>query len=113
MGDNDEGELDELDDDQDAIDSDAQDYAEILKELNNGEDIDWEGETGLEGYTTDIDDDELPENDEYLLFQSTLMNLEKGDANLYQGVTGSLSNEFRNELMMIMQMADQRKSNYK
>lgn len=94
--DEDEDELDELEDDQDAIDSDAQDYAEILKELNNGEDIDWEGETGLEGYTTDIDDDELHENDEYLVFQSTLMNMEKNEPNLYQGLTANLSNEFRN-----------------
>jgi len=96
IDDNEDGELVELEDDQDAIDSDAQDYAEILKELNNGEDIDWEGETGLEGYTTDIDDDELAENDEYVLFQTTLMNLEKTDGNLYQGLTSSISNDFRN-----------------
>jgi len=124
-------ELCELGDDEDVIDSDAQDYAEILKlldvdndkvdhncydmneELNNADDVDWEGETGLEGYTTVIDDDELPENDEYLIFQNTMMNLEKVDPNLYQGITTALSNEFRTELMLIMQLADQRKSNYK
>ena len=96
IDDDEDGELDELEDDQDVIDSDAQDYAEILKELNNGDDVDWEGETGLEGYTTDIDDDEMAENDEYLIFQNTIMNLEKSDPTFYQGITAHLTTEFRN-----------------
>ena len=40
----------ELEDEQDDIDSDAQDYANLLKEINDG-DTDWEGETGLGLYS--------------------------------------------------------------
>ena len=81
---------------QDVIDSDAQDYAEILKELNNGDDVDWEGETGLEGYTTKIDDEEQIENDEYLIFKNVFLRLEQKAPQLYQAMTQSLTNEFTN-----------------
>lgn len=80
----------------DVIDSDAQDYAEILKELNNGDDVDWEGETGLEGYTTKIDDEEQIENDEYLIFKNVFLRLEQKAPQLYQAMTQSLTNEFTN-----------------
>ena len=39
-------ELNQLSDTEDDIDQDAQDYATLLKELNEGDD-NWEGETGL------------------------------------------------------------------
>ena len=80
----------------DVIDSDAQDYAEILKELNNGDDVDWEGETGLEGYTTKIDEEDQAENDEYLIFKSVFARLEQKAPQLYQAMTQSLTNEFTN-----------------
>ena len=48
LGEGDESgdELNELEDTEDDIDQDAQDYATLLKELNEGDD-NWEGETGL------------------------------------------------------------------
>lgn len=45
-GDESGDELNELEDTEDDIDQDAQDYATLLKELNEGDD-NWEGETGL------------------------------------------------------------------
>ena len=64
--------------------------------MGSGDNIDWEGETGLEGYTTFIDDDEQVENDEYIIFQNTLMKMEQTEPVFYQALTANLSNEFTN-----------------
>merc|ERR1712142_788076 len=53
---------DEDEENADDVDADAQDYAAMLKELGN-DDGDWEGETGLEGYQTLIDDEETLDYD--------------------------------------------------
>ena len=44
--------MNQLSDTEDDIDQDAQDYATLLKELNEGDD-NWEGETGLGKFNRD------------------------------------------------------------
>ena len=51
-GDGSGDELNQLSDTEDDIDQDAQDYATLLKELNEGDD-NWEGETGLGKFNRD------------------------------------------------------------
>lgn len=100
-----EEELNELEDEQDDIDSDAQDYANLLKEINDG-DTDWEGETGLEGYHTAIDAEDTLEFDVFILFKKTLMSLEANSPQYYNSLTSNLTPDFKQELMKLMQEAD-------
>lgn len=104
-------ELDEIDDDDDLIDSDN-DYKDILKDLDAGDENDWEGETGLETYETNFDREDKVDNDEYLVFRDAMRKVEQGDSVLYQAITEGLTNDFRNELLTIMQLAEDRKSKY-
>jgi len=101
-----EEELNELEDDADDVDADAQDYAAMLKELGN-DDGDWEGETGLEGYQTLIDDEETLDYDVFIIFKKTLMSLESSSQQFYNALTSSLTPDFKQELMKLMTEADQ------
>jgi len=83
-----------LEDDADDVDADAQDYAAMLKELGN-DDGDWEGETGLEGYQTLIDDEETLDYDVFIIFKKTLMSLESSSQQFYNALTSSLTPDFK------------------
>jgi len=105
-------ELNQLSDTEDDIDQDAQDYATLLKELNEGDD-NWEGETGLEGYQTAIDDEEKREYDVFIILKGTLMSLQGSNPQLYGSLTSALSAEYQTELKKIMNEADQHEVNFK
>jgi len=78
----------------------------MLKELGN-DDGDWEGETGLEGYQTLIDDEETLDYDVFIIFKKTLMSLESSSQQFYNALTSSLTPDFKQELMKLMTEADQ------
>lgn len=101
-----EEELQELEDDADDVDADAQDYAAMLKELGN-DDGDWEGETGLEGYQTIIDEEDTLDFDVFVIFKKTMMLLDSNATPFYDALTGSLTADFQQELRKIMTEADQ------
>ncbi|CBY39595.1 unnamed protein product [Oikopleura dioica] len=104
-------ELEEIDDDADLIDSDNE-YKDILKDIDAGDESLWEAETGLETFQTDFDDEEKSENDEYLRFCESMQTLDAGHKELYHGITEGLTNEFRDELMSIMNLAEERRKKY-
>merc|ERR1711990_269875 len=76
-------------------------------EENEDDDGDWEGETGLEGYQTLIDDEETLDYDVFIIFKKSLMSLESSSQQFYNALTNSLTPDFKQELMKLMTEADQ------
>ena len=65
-----------------------------MKEIND-DTGDWEGETGLEGYTTVIDGEETLDYDVFIIFKKTLMSLEANSPQYYSRLTNNLTPEFK------------------
>ncbi|TWW68026.1 Importin-7 [Takifugu flavidus] len=105
----------ELGSDEDDIDEEGQEYLEMLAKQagEDGDDEDWEDddaeETALEGYTTNIDDEDNFV-DEYQIFKAILQNIQSRDPAWYQALTQALNEEQKKHLQDIGTLADQRRA---
>uniref|UniRef100_A0A674M9X7 Importin 7 n=1 Tax=Takifugu rubripes TaxID=31033 RepID=A0A674M9X7_TAKRU len=99
----------------DDIDEEGQEYLEMLAKQagEDGDDEDWEDddaeETALEGYTTNIDDEDNFV-DEYQIFKAILQNIQSRDPAWYQALTQALNEEQKKHLQDIGTLADQRRA---
>lgn len=108
-----------LDDEEDEVDIEGQDYLDELAKMDkdSGNDEDYEDdedddicdETDLESYETPLD---LPECefDEFITFKNTLAHLQAADPNWYNKLTGNLTQEQQEKLTKVFALADQRKA---
>jgi hypothetical protein len=112
-----EGDDEELEDEDDIIDTDNDQYMSKLDkvtdddydEYEDDEDDDDAEETALESYETPLDKEDTT-IDEYLIFKSSIEQIEQADKVWYEQLVGALTEEQRKDIEEIFRLAEQRRA---